>query len=501
MKIAFRVDASKEIGVGHFMRCLTLADAIKQRGDETCFISLNLPIYLKHMLSESGHQFIPLSISSFSANSGDLPHSSWLNRSQHLDAQDSIQALSDSVWDWLVVDHYALDARWELALRQVVKKILVIDDIADRQHNCDALLDQNFYFDMYDRYNGKVPSNCKLLLGPRYALLRDEFSQLHDRVKIRSGRIKRLLVFFGGIDAHNYTGKIIEILQSYSSRMHVDVVIGAQHPFKDHIELACAKNKFQCHVQTNKIAQLMADADLAIGAGGSAVWERCCLGLPSLIIITADNQINQVTDASLSGLLFSPKIVGDFKSSLKMHLEALLENNYLRTAMSAKGIQDVDGSGVSRVMSSMIFRDIKIRIANIEDSRQLFQWRNHQAIRDNSFSSELIEWKDHQAWLSAVLGSPTKVLLIGSHDNMPVGVIRFDIESDEATVSIYLTPDTIGRGLGFDLLRSAEYWLRESKPEINKVLAKVLVNNKKSQILFRTSGYKVKSNLFFKSLR
>ena len=181
MNIAFRVDASTQIGTGHFMRCLTLADALKQHGAKIRFASRHMPEYLRDMLVVKGHEFMLLDSSPSDAISDGLSHANWLGTSQHADAQDTVQALSGQTWDWLIVDHYALDARWESALRQTAKNIFVIDDIADRQHDCDVLLDQNLYADMDSRYTGKVPAHCQLLLGPRYALLRDEFRQLREQ--------------------------------------------------------------------------------------------------------------------------------------------------------------------------------------------------------------------------------------------------------------------------------------------------------------------------------
>lgn len=292
MRLAIRVDASTQIGTGHFMRCLTLADALKQRGAQIRFVSCHMHGHLRGMLNAKGHEFAPLNSISSEEAVVDLPHAHWLGISQAQDAAGTIHALSDKTWDWLVADHYALDARWESVLRQTAKRILVIDDLADRVHDCDVLLDQNFYADMDTRYTGKVPAHCKLLLGPNYALLREEFRRLREQVKPRIGPVKRVLVFFGGVDADNYTARAIDALVNIGiNGLQVDVVIGAQHPYRDDIESACAEHGFVCHVQTNRMAELMAAADLAIGASGSASWERCCLGLPAICLTAAPNQV------------------------------------------------------------------------------------------------------------------------------------------------------------------------------------------------------------------
>ena len=304
MRVAIRVDASGEIGTGHLMRCLTLADALQKRGAQVRFVGRHMPQHLRDMLVAKGHEFILLSGRPGGGNSDSLSHAHWLGTSQHADAQDTTQVLADQTWDWLIVDHYALDARWECALRRTAKSILVIDDIADRQHDCDALLDQNFYADMDTRYIGKVPSHCKLLLGPRYALLRDGFRQLRKLVKPRSGSVKRVLVFFGGMDTDNCTAQAIEGLARIGSNgLHVDVVIGTQHPYREQIKSACAYHAFGCHVQTDRMAELMAAADLAIGAVGSATWERCSVGLPSIVLVQADNQRKAAADLEAAGVL------------------------------------------------------------------------------------------------------------------------------------------------------------------------------------------------------
>jgi len=194
--------------------------------------------------------------------------------------------------DWLVVDHYALDRRWEEQMRPFVRKIMVIDDLADHPHDCDLLLDQNLYEDMETRYDGLVPEHCIKLLGPKYALLRRGFREARANLRERDGTVKRILVFFGGSDSTNETAKALEAIQLLGRPdIAVDVVVGLSNPHKDGIKEMCSimpNAKYYC--QVDNMAELMAQADLAVGAGGSATWERCFLGLPSITIITAKNQ-------------------------------------------------------------------------------------------------------------------------------------------------------------------------------------------------------------------
>lgn len=354
MEVGIRVDASIQIGTGHFMRCLTLADALKRRGATIRFVSRQLPGHLCDMVVAKEHQLVPLESNANGATTGDLAHAHWLSTSQPGDAQDSVQALAHRALDWLVVDHYALDARWETALRPMTKNILVIDDLADRQHDCDVLLDQNYYTDMNNRYTGKVPAHCRLFLGPRYALLRDEFRRLHQTANLRTGPVKHVLVFFGGVDADNCTGRSIEALVKLGIEgMRVNVVIGAQHPHREQIEAECARNGFRCLVQTDRMAELMAAADLALGAGGSATWERCCMGLPCATIAIAQNQVRTAMDIADYGATKFIGIAADVDvEKLILEVGNILESTWIAAA-SRLGRDLVDAQGVSRIIEAM----------------------------------------------------------------------------------------------------------------------------------------------------
>jgi UDP-2,4-diacetamido-2,4,6-trideoxy-beta-L-altropyranose hydrolase len=503
MRVAIRVDASHVIGTGHFMRCLTLADALKLRGSQICFLSRNLPEYLRSMLTIEGHEFRPLNGGSIEdANTDGLFHSSWLGVSQKADARATIEALSDRSWDWLIADHYSLDAKWESALRHTAKNILVIDDIADREHDCDILLDQNFYSDLYVRYRGKVPSHCQLLLGPRYALLREEFRKLSVQAQVHVGTVKRVLIFFGGMDADNYTGRAIEAFAKIDMpTIHVDVVIGDQHKCREQIQIQCRRYGFWCHVQTSRMAELMASADLAIGAGGAAMWERCCLGLPTLAVCIAQNQRQQVVDAALAGLIYVPEDEDDFMEIISRHAWALIKNTHLRQLISNNCLQVVDGRGVSRVSSALEGYGIQIRIAESADSKRLYEWRNHPDIRSVSRNTKPITWEEHNRWFSAALASADKIVLIGHHEELPVGVVRFDMHGDEAEVSIYLVPDNPLYGQGHGLLLSAERWLAINRPTVLKINAFVLDDNKRSQYLFLGADYQLKSTHYSKRIK
>jgi RimJ/RimL family protein N-acetyltransferase len=244
----------------------------------------------------------------------------------------------------------------------------------------------------------------------------------------------------------------------------------------------------------------MAGADVSIGAGGSATWERCCLGLVTLAICTAENQTRQLADAATEGLLLTSRTDEDLEVILKKHMPALLDNEYMRRTLSLNGMRAVDGRGVLRVASVLGADEIEMRTATSADSSRLFEWRNHPSVRKVSRKTEVIPWDSHQAWFSEVLAGSSRVLLIGYQEGLAVGVVRFDFHGDEAEVSIYLVPDTQVRGLGRVLLLGAERWLAEFRPEAHTLRAHVLGGNEPSHRLFSRADYQVESICYVKRL-
>lgn len=312
--IVFRVDASIEIGSGHVMRCLTLAHSLRNLGVTCLFICRELPGHLADLVQEQGFQVILISYVGDEASSY-----------QELDALKTIEALQGTQKDvyWVIIDHYSLDFYWEREVRLVCKNIMVIDDLANRVHDCDVLLDQNLIQDKDIRYDELTPHHCKKFLGPQYALLRDEFHQYAVKHRERTGTISRILVSMGGSDPANQTNKIVETIALLDQRdLYVDVVLGKMNPYAEQIidNMKILPNS-QCHIQTNKIAQLMDNADLIIGAGGTTTWERCILGVPSITLIIAENQIELTEMVHAYGATIN---LGYYKNVTKEKLEKAL---------------------------------------------------------------------------------------------------------------------------------------------------------------------------------
>ena len=300
--ILFRCDASLHIGSGHVMRCRTLARELRRRGAEITFLCRRQPGDLIELLEQ---EFTVLALPEQPLAACDgledrALYAAWLGCSQQQDSADCLAALEQagsSSAQWLVVDHYGLDASWEVAMRESLgseppPQLLVIDDLADRPHSCDLLLDQNFFGEATERrYQGLVPQQCRQLLGPHYALLGPEYAVLHPLVPPRT-ELRRVLVFFGGVDPHNCTGQAIEALMVPElAHLAVDVVLGLQCPHREAVETLVAKRPHTTlHDPQPSLAGLIARGDMAIGAGGATTWERVCLGLPSLVVSTASNQ-------------------------------------------------------------------------------------------------------------------------------------------------------------------------------------------------------------------
>lgn len=290
MDVYIRVDASVVIGAGHVMRCLTLADQLRRRGAQVSFLCREFPGNLCNLIVAKGYRVWRLPFSPDTAVTAE--QNTWLGADWRQDAQEVRALLARHPVDWLVVDHYAIDRRWEVAVRDVARRIMVIDDLANRVHDCDILLDQNLFRDMEKRYDGLVPERCRRLLGPRYALLRPEFWVVRRHVAPRDGIVRRLLVFFGGSDPTNETAKALAAIKILGRPdLSVDVVTGTINPRQDEIKRLCAALPgVNFHCQVADMATLMARSDLALGAGGTATWERCCLGLPALTVVVAANQ-------------------------------------------------------------------------------------------------------------------------------------------------------------------------------------------------------------------
>lgn len=354
----FRADASTSIGAGHVMRCLTLADALRKRGWRCRFICREHPGHLAENISSRGHvvQLLPAKSTREGSSRGGYVAS--LGASPEEDAAAVIASLDGDKPTWIVVDNYALGAEWEKAVFRRCDHLMVIDDLADRAHHCDLLLDQTFGRTSAD-YSQHVSSKTALLCGADYVLLRQEFASYRDQTlgrRARTDNVRQILVSLGGGDSGHLVSRVLELLisQRFQPNCLVKVVTGWHSSQIGAIERVAQRAPFDVELLqgVDAMAPLMAASDLAIGAAGSSSWERCCLGLPTVLLVVADNQRTIGERLAAAG---AARIVelDDMDDSLPSAVAALTCDHAARQAMTVRSASIVDGLGAGRVVAAM----------------------------------------------------------------------------------------------------------------------------------------------------
>ena len=371
MKVAFRTDASLQIGTGHVMRCLTLADALRERAKAQCHFICRAHLgHLAEVIRTKGYSVTLLPTAEGQPApledtvDGDCPqpaHARWLGVDWQTDSVQTLAALhAESIADWLIVDHYALDHRWERATRPLYRHLMVIDDLADRDHDCDLLLDQNLG-KRASEYATRVPAHCRVLAGTRYALLRPEFARLRPQSLARRRRIttvKHLLVSFGGVDKDNATGAILAALRpgDLPADCAITVIMGRSAPWLPTVKEQAIQLPWATRVlvDVQNMAPLMAESDLAIGAAGTTSWERCCLGLPAIVVVLADNQRPGADALARANAVVVLRKCGDEqKASLTGTLDKA-QSNLFDLAANASTL--CDGDGAARIVTHFELR-------------------------------------------------------------------------------------------------------------------------------------------------
>jgi len=360
MKVLFRADASLQIGSGHVMRCLSLADALRSAGAECEFICRAHPGHLIDFIESKGFKAHALMVETTGQapqtdSSEALPaHAHWLGVSWQRDAQECAEILVSEQPAWLVLDHYALDEQWERSLRHAYRKLLVIDDLADRSHECDVLLDQNLGREAA-HYLHRVPARCQLLVGAQFALLRPEFHRLRTFSLQRraNSSLGQILISMGGVDLPNATQAVLQALRHcpLPANCRITVVMGATAPWLNAVSAEAQSIPWPTEVVVNvsNMAERMAQSDLAIGAAGSTSWERCCLGLPTLMVTLAENQVAGATALQSAGAALWIGDVANIEQNLQPLVAACLQEGAL-SRMSAAAAAICDGRGLESVV-------------------------------------------------------------------------------------------------------------------------------------------------------
>jgi UDP-2,4-diacetamido-2,4,6-trideoxy-beta-L-altropyranose hydrolase len=475
----FRFDATPAIGTGHAMRCLTLADALEAVGWR-CLFAIR-----------------PETLTT-------VPRKAWLReRALILDEDEAaepsrIGARFANGYDLLVVDHYRRGADFERASRLWARRILAINDLADRDHDADLLLDPTLGRSLED-YRPLVPPACRLRLGPRYALLRPQFLRGRPAALARRrapGPVRRIFVSLGGTDPQDVTSRVLDGLAEAGMGATIDVVVGAAAPFAARVraKAACMPGA-RVHVGVADIAPLMAEADLAFGAAGTATWERCCLGLPTLAVVLADNQRGNAAALQASG---AARVLGDVDrltpAAVAKAVRALAEDTPARAAMATASAAACDGLGTARMLLEFLppvpARDgtpVTLRALAPKDADAVFDWQQDPETRRFAREPRPPTRAEHGAWMVQACAAPDRLPVVVTLAGEPAGLLRLDRmpASGAFEVSILTAPGYYRRGLAAAALALARRLLPEADFH-----AFVKPENAASHALFRAAGYR-----------
>ena len=364
MRVLIRADTSDGVGTGHLVRCLALAGKLRDRGVSVTLACAPVLPYVSKMVSAAGCELIDLTSRSLTTKRRKAEQL-LATADQHEDAATARDAVLGASFEWVIVDHYGLDARWEHEMRAGARRILVIDDLTNRPHDCDLLVDQNPGVDRQARHHALSGSALRCLVGPRYALLRPGFAAARARIDARQGRVERILVMHGGADPTGETIKAVKALQRLPSlATHIDVVVGSANPQSHAVHALCSGDaRMRFHFDAENVPELMAAADLALGACGTSTWERCCMYLPTIAVIVAENQTEIAAGLAEAGVAEISGWHADVTvERLAQAVEHLVASPERMRAMSMRAGELTDGRGVDRVHEAMEEVDAHSRV-------------------------------------------------------------------------------------------------------------------------------------------
>jgi UDP-2,4-diacetamido-2,4,6-trideoxy-beta-L-altropyranose hydrolase len=435
--LVIRADSSIVMGAGHVMRCLALAQAWQDVGGRVVFATGDLSSAIEQRLRSE--QVEVVKFNGLRGAAQDASQLEELGRAHHA--------------DWVVVDGYQFDADYQRKVKDAGLKLLFIDDDGHAQHYlADLVLNQNAHA-CESLYQSRAPQT-KLLLGPRFALLRREFEGWRHWKRETVPLARRVLVTMGGSDPDNVTAIVIHALQLASIKgLEAIIVIGASNPHVESLERAASQSQANVSVlkDVTNMAEHMAWADVAISGAGSTCWEMCLLGLPALLIDLAENQRAVAKELDRRGAAIHLGGTDNaFPEKIADKLRWLLDSNEIRTALSMQARELVDGKGAERVISAM--RDEMLRLRRVEekDCRLLWEWANDPQVRNASFSQAPIPWDQHQSWFAGMLRNDGCLSLIAEDENgRGVGQLRVDRRSgQECDIDVSLSRDFRGAGQG-----------------------------------------------------
>ncbi len=466
-----RADAGKQIGVGHVMRCLALGQAWQDRGGDVLFASHELPAHLNERLLQEDFR-----IANLSAASGSLA-----------DADELMQLANAFDHVRMVVDGYQFSPEYRQRLRDENWRVIAIDDYGDMR-NADVVINQNAWAAPEDYST----SNAKVLAGSQFAMLRREFREERSAANARGAIPEKILVSCGGSDPRNLTTRILKLLAEVTTPTEVVVVAGGSCDRIRELSELCHQLPFSARLEhdVRDMSALMQASDLAIVAAGSTCWELASLGVPMITVVTADNQVRVAESVKEFGIGWSAGQADELSAGKLRQIFAQLRSDpALLSAAGRAGQELIDGLGACRVAEVLAEPVVTLRAATPADSRQLWLWRNNEAVRSVSFSTEPVPWEDHCRWFESRLERSSCLIQIAENEQrQPVGQVRFDIEGNRATISISLAADFRGCGYGTALIKAATCGVLD-ECGVAFVDAYIREDNTASQAAFRKAGY------------
>jgi len=501
LKVVFRVDSSLAIGTGHVMRCLTLAQMLKENGADVKFICRKHEGCLIGKIRSSG--FIVHELELFEEAEVDtrLAHSHWLGATYQKDADDCIDILKAEKSNWLIVDHYALDEQWQKRLKPYYEKLMVIDDLADRKHQCDILLDQTFGRQQED-YLTLTHEYCKLLLGSKYALLRAEFAKWrpYSLERRNKSEFKQLLINMGGVDVDNVTENVLDELKicNLPNDMNITIVMGGSAP---HLESVKSKAitlpyKTEVKVDVDNMAEIMANSDIAIGAAGSTTWERCCLGLPTIQIITAKNQLFSAETLAHHNIVKLAKEIKEIAYLLESSSEWM-------KSVGNSALEICDGMGSYKVFNKMTnykiileeFGEVDLcNYVNLNENDKILalSMRNHPEINKWMHNQDSIPNATHCEFIKSLENKIDQRYFLVKQKNNIIGSINFSEINlyNSVEFGIYTNPFLQLKGAG-RLLESAASQYAFIELDVKKIKLEVFSDNERAIHFYNKCGFEL----------
>jgi len=477
MNFIFRVDASKTIGGGHLSRCLSLIKSIEVR--EKCnihFISNNFENLLSNKLAEIKYKIFN-------------PKTNFNSFDYQLDAEKTIGYINklETSNTYIIVDHYKIDSKWERLIKPYCNKIIVIDDLANRRHICDILVDQNLVKNYKNRYQYLVSKNCKLLLGPKYALIGKEYS--NNKNNYYNQKKDEILIFFGSFDKYGLTLKILNLLIKINIKKNINVVINTKVIDYQLInKISKVHQNIKIYSNLDSLHSLLSKANIVIGSMGINFWERCTFGIKSILISTSYEQIpiaNYLDKNNFATYL------GHFDSFSNNHFinliksKSLVANKYESKLLTKL----VDGKGPLRVFDYIYPQNKKIRSRklNYDDIHILYRWANNTLIRKNSFHNKYINLKTHKSWFKSNFTKNTTIYFYETYLNNEIGIVRFTKKKSIHYIHFNIEPALFSLGYGLKIVKlSLSNFMRKNK---TKVYGKVLNKNMSSKKIFEKLNF------------